>query len=161
VLLSEWNLACEMFDGDVVSGPVPTLFSDRPDAAKVALGNDPEKAFQDLGKILRKLVIHEYVPPAAGWAIVLKPRYKLKCLSLRHVDGNGSPPPVFLPVRQLTGFLYARREAEVLLPFKKSGYTAPVAGPAPKRPRVEHAASETGTDSYCRNNSTISFSQHE
>jgi hypothetical protein len=74
VLLSEWNLACEMFDGDVVSGPVPTLFSNRPDAAKVALANDPEKAFQDLGKILRKLVIHEYVLPAAGWAIVLKPR---------------------------------------------------------------------------------------
>ncbi len=74
MLLSEWNLTCEMFDGDVVSGSVPTLFSDRPDAAKAALANDPEKAFQDLGKILRKLVIHEYIPPAAGWAIVLKPR---------------------------------------------------------------------------------------
>jgi hypothetical protein len=74
VLLSEWNLACEMFDGDAVSGPVPTLFSDRPEAAKAALANDPEKAFQDLGKILRKLVIHEYIPPSAGWAIVLKPR---------------------------------------------------------------------------------------
>jgi hypothetical protein len=49
VLLSEWNLTCEMFDGDVVSGPVPTLFSDRPEAAKAALANDPEKAFQDLG----------------------------------------------------------------------------------------------------------------
>jgi hypothetical protein len=76
VLLVEWNLTCEMFDGDVISGPVPTLFSDRLDAAKAALGNDLEKAFQDLGKILRKLVIHEYIPPAAGWAIVLKPRYK-------------------------------------------------------------------------------------
>ncbi len=74
MLLSEWNLTCEMFDGDVVSGPVPTLFSDRPDAAKMALANDPEKAFQDLGKILRKLVIHEYIPPAACWAIVLKLR---------------------------------------------------------------------------------------
>jgi hypothetical protein len=37
------------------------------------------------------------------------------------------------------------REAEVLLPFKRSGYTAQVAGPAPKRPRVELTASETGT----------------
>jgi hypothetical protein len=75
VMLAEWNLTCEMFDSDVISGPVPTLFSDRPKAAKAALCNDPEKVFQDLGKILRKLLIHEYVPPAAGWAIVLKPRY--------------------------------------------------------------------------------------
>jgi hypothetical protein len=70
VLLAEWNLACEMFDREVISGPVPTLFSDRPEAALVA---DPEKAFADLSKIPRKLVIHEYVPPSAGWGIVLKP----------------------------------------------------------------------------------------
>jgi hypothetical protein len=74
VILAEWNLTCEMFDGEVISGPVPTLFSDRPEAAKAALVADPEKAFADLGKILRKLVIHEYVPPSAGWGIVLKPR---------------------------------------------------------------------------------------
>jgi hypothetical protein len=63
-----------MFDGEVISRPVPTLFSDRPEAAKAALVNDPEKAFMDLGKILRKLVIHEYVPLSAGLGIVLKPR---------------------------------------------------------------------------------------
>ncbi len=74
VLLAEWGLACSMFDGDVISGPVPTLFSDRPETARAALDSDPEKAFHDLSKILRKLVIHEYIPPVAGWAIVLKPR---------------------------------------------------------------------------------------
>jgi hypothetical protein len=74
VLLAEWNLTCEMFDGEVISGPVPTLLSDRPEAAKAALVNDPEKAFMDLRKILRKLVIHEYVLPSAAWGIVLKPR---------------------------------------------------------------------------------------
>ncbi len=39
------------------------------------------------------------------------------------------------------------REAEVLLPFKKASYVAPPdrsQGPAPKRPRTEAAASETG-----------------
>jgi hypothetical protein len=45
VLLAEWNLVCKMFDGDVISRPVLTLFSDRPDEAKAALINDPEKAF--------------------------------------------------------------------------------------------------------------------
>jgi hypothetical protein len=74
VLLSEWNLECEMFDGEAIAGPVLTLFSDRPEAAKAALDNGPEKAFSDLAKILRKLVIHKYVPPSAAWGIVLKPR---------------------------------------------------------------------------------------
>jgi hypothetical protein len=50
VLLAEWNRTCEIVDGDVVSGPMPTLFSDRLEAAKAALANDPEKAFQVLGE---------------------------------------------------------------------------------------------------------------
>jgi hypothetical protein len=37
------------------------------------------------------------------------------------------------------------REAEVLLRFTRTGYTAQVAGPAPKRPRVECVTPETGT----------------
>jgi hypothetical protein len=60
VLQAEWNRTREMVDGDVVSGPVPTLFSDKLEAAKAALANDPEKAFKDPGKILRKLIMHEY-----------------------------------------------------------------------------------------------------
>jgi hypothetical protein len=74
VIMAEWSLAYEMLDGDVISGPMPTLFSDRPETAKAALANDPEKAFQDLGKILRELVIRENIPLSAGRAIVLKPR---------------------------------------------------------------------------------------
>ncbi len=74
MIMAEWSLAYKMLDGDVSSGPMPTLFSDRPETAKVALANDPEKAFQDLGKILRELVIRESIPLSAGWAIVLKPK---------------------------------------------------------------------------------------
>lgn len=74
VLLHEWELLCNLFDGDVVSGPVPTLFSERPDAARAALEADPEKASQDLSRVLRKFVIPENVPPAAAWGVLLKPR---------------------------------------------------------------------------------------
>ncbi len=74
VLLHEWNLSCTLFDGDVVAGPVPTLFSERPEAARAALEADPEKASQDLSRILRKFVMPENVPPSAVWSILQKPR---------------------------------------------------------------------------------------
>ncbi len=74
VLLEEWPLSCRLFDGEMVSGPVPTLFSDRPDAARLALEGDPERACQDLAKIFRKFAIHEYIPAGLGWETVLKPR---------------------------------------------------------------------------------------
>jgi hypothetical protein len=53
---------------------VPTLFSDRPDAARLALESEPERACLDLAKIYRKFAIHEYIPASLGWATVLKPR---------------------------------------------------------------------------------------
>jgi hypothetical protein len=74
ILLEEWPLSCRLFDGEMVSGPVPTLFSDRPDAARLALESEPERACLDLAKIYRKFAIHEYIPASLGWATVLKPR---------------------------------------------------------------------------------------
>ncbi len=50
------------------------MFSDRPDAARLALEGDPERACQDLAKIFRKFAIQEYIPAGLGWATVLKPR---------------------------------------------------------------------------------------
>jgi hypothetical protein len=58
----------------MVSGLVPTLFSDRPDAVRLALESEPERACQDLAKIFRKFAIHEYIPVSLSWATVLKPR---------------------------------------------------------------------------------------
>jgi hypothetical protein len=48
-MLAEWNRTREMVGGDVVSGPVPTFFSNELEAAKT-LANDPEKAFQVRGE---------------------------------------------------------------------------------------------------------------
>jgi hypothetical protein len=74
VLLEEWPLSCRLFDGEMMSGSVPTLFSDRPDAARLALESEPERACQGLAKIFRKFAIHEYIPAELGWACVLKTR---------------------------------------------------------------------------------------
>jgi hypothetical protein len=52
------------------------------------------------------------------------------------------PPLVFYPCAKTYQSTY--REAEMPLPFKKTGYTAQVAVPA-EAPRVECVTSETGT----------------
>ncbi len=50
MLQAEWNRTRETVDGDVVSGTVPTLSSGKLEAAKAALANNPEKAFEDPGE---------------------------------------------------------------------------------------------------------------
>ncbi len=43
VKLAEWPLRCEFFDGDLLDGPVPTLFAEDGDAALNAMQASPEK----------------------------------------------------------------------------------------------------------------------
>jgi len=45
-LVNEWELDCAMWDGDAISGPVPSLFADNAELAKKALTADPAKAHQ-------------------------------------------------------------------------------------------------------------------
>jgi hypothetical protein len=40
VKLASWPMNCQMFDGDTLAGPVPTLFSEDADATLGALNND-------------------------------------------------------------------------------------------------------------------------
>ncbi len=44
--MSEWDAVCTMWDGDAISGPVPTLYADNIDVAKKAIVADPAKAHQ-------------------------------------------------------------------------------------------------------------------
>ncbi len=74
VPLADWALTCRLFNSDVVLGPVPTLFSDRPEVAKTALDKDPEEACQDLARILKKFAKHKNISPSEAWSFVLKPR---------------------------------------------------------------------------------------
>lgn len=45
VLIKSWDLNADMFDGDALAGPVPTLFATDPDAAMANLLQNPEKVF--------------------------------------------------------------------------------------------------------------------
>ena len=45
-LVLEWDAVCTMWDGDAISGPVPTLYADNVELAKKAIVADPAKAHQ-------------------------------------------------------------------------------------------------------------------
>ena len=45
-LVAEWDAVCTMWDGDAISGPVPTLYADNIKVAKRAIMADPAKVHQ-------------------------------------------------------------------------------------------------------------------
>ena len=42
--MAEWDPECTMWDGDAISGPVPTLYADNIEVKKRAIMADPIKA---------------------------------------------------------------------------------------------------------------------
>jgi hypothetical protein len=74
VLLAEWDLHTDYFDGATLSGPVPRLFAAQPDEARSALRSDPAKAFKDLQRIHSRLFIAENIPASEAWSFVGNPR---------------------------------------------------------------------------------------
>jgi hypothetical protein len=61
VLLVEWQLTTDYFDGDVLNGPVPRLFAPDPAIGKAAIANNPAKAFKDVQRLYARLFISEHV----------------------------------------------------------------------------------------------------
>jgi hypothetical protein len=76
VLLVEWQLTTDYFDGDVLNGPVPRLFAPDPTIAKAAIANDPAKAFKDVQRLHARLFISEHVIADEAWEFVGNPRYQ-------------------------------------------------------------------------------------
>ncbi len=83
VLLAEWDLQTDYFDGATLSGPVPRLFASQPDEARTALQSDPAKAFKDLQRIHSRLFIAENIPATEAWSFVGNPRQGNVALSAR------------------------------------------------------------------------------
>ncbi len=75
VLLVEWQLTTDYFDGDALNGPVPRLFAPDPAIAKAAISNDPAKAFKDVQRLHARLFISEHVIADEAWELVGNPRY--------------------------------------------------------------------------------------
>jgi hypothetical protein len=61
VLQAEWHL---MY---VLNGPVPRIFAPEPAMAKVAIENDPTKAFKDIQRIHSHIFMSEHVMPEDVW----------------------------------------------------------------------------------------------
>ncbi len=74
VLLAEWHLTTDYFDGSAVSGPVPRFFALNPEEAREAMYRDPAKVFKDLQRIYARLFVSEHVPDGEAWAYVGHPR---------------------------------------------------------------------------------------
>jgi hypothetical protein len=74
VLLAEWDLTCNYFDGDWLNGPVPRLFALDPSVAKAAIDADPGKAFKDIQRIHARMSISEHVSHKDALDFIGNPR---------------------------------------------------------------------------------------
>jgi hypothetical protein len=67
VSIAEWDLTCNLFNGETASGPVPRLFAANPEEAHAALISDEARAFRDLQRIMAKFFVPENIPPHKAW----------------------------------------------------------------------------------------------
>ena len=74
VLIKSWPLEADLFDGDLLAGPIPSLYSDDPDASLAGLTSDPLKSHWDLQKISKTFFMVEAVTVANAVAMLKKPR---------------------------------------------------------------------------------------
>ena len=74
VLLAEWHLTSDNFDGDTLLGPVPRLFAASPTEARTAIMADAAKAFKDVQRIHARFLASENVPAEEAWDYVGNPR---------------------------------------------------------------------------------------
>ena len=64
-----------MFDGDLIAGPVPTMFAEDPEVTKEALKADIYRAHFDMAKFERVFLQPEHVVLGEAFEIVNEPRY--------------------------------------------------------------------------------------
>jgi hypothetical protein len=83
VLLESWPLAATMWDGDILAGPVPTLFAEDADLSSEALAGDPAKAHGDLAKLYRAFFMPEHLQLTNAVKLLRKPRAGAALFSFR------------------------------------------------------------------------------
>jgi hypothetical protein len=72
--LATWDVDAKLFDGGVAAGPVPTLFSEDAEATKEALKGNPQKAHQDLQRVMKSFFMPETVALEEALQLIKKPR---------------------------------------------------------------------------------------
>lgn len=64
-----------MFDGDHLSGPVPSLFSEKVDSSEEGLNSDPIKTHSDIARIHKAFFMPETLSILEASTLFKKPRY--------------------------------------------------------------------------------------
>ena len=73
VRLAYWPLSTDLYDRDVVAGPVPVLFAPNPEEAIDSLNSDLARSHKDVMKLNRLFGVYEYINLEAAIAIMKKP----------------------------------------------------------------------------------------
>jgi len=74
VKLNSWPVAASMFDEDAAAGPVPTLFSEDPEATLRAILASPARAHHVIQKIAKVFLAGETIRLTDCPALLKKPR---------------------------------------------------------------------------------------
>ncbi len=134
MLLAEWALTTNYFDGAVLDGPVPRFFAANPTEARAALSADASKAYKDLQRIFSRLFITENIPASDAWNFVGNPR-QFVCVQFRPVKPLTVPkfyPEVNMPQPNVTQLTRTNsRQKDFIYAYKKGPYAAPTHVPDP------------------------------
>jgi hypothetical protein len=74
IRMGAWPLNAALFNGDDAAGPVPTLFSEEPEAAVGALNDNPHRAHADLQRLARLFFQPELISLEDAGPLIKKPR---------------------------------------------------------------------------------------
>jgi hypothetical protein len=73
--MCSWSLNATLFDGDEAAGPVPTFFSEEPEASIEALRENVHRVHADLQRLARIFFQPETIGLDEAYPIIKKPRY--------------------------------------------------------------------------------------
>ncbi len=74
ILIKSWRMECQRFNGEFLSGPVPSLFGEDPEAAEAALRADLVKTQGDILRIHRAFFMPEVISLEEAVILMKKPR---------------------------------------------------------------------------------------
>ena len=74
MLLNSWPAEAALFDRDIMAMPVPSLYSEDPEASLAGITAEPRKAHLDLMKICHLLFMPEILGLEDALSFIKKPR---------------------------------------------------------------------------------------
>ncbi len=134
VLLAEWHVSADYFDGDVLNGPVPRLFAPDPAMAKAAISSDTGKAFKDIQRLHSRLFMAEHVSVDEAWGFVGNPRYFETRLKLNICFLLLVYQMVKINYAKLSDMLHLFRQNEPQYTYKRSRFTPSTSAPETSGP---------------------------